>query len=167
MGYGTTLPDPCRLVRQVREFTGWQRSCSLGTASPAAQGGRGRGGAKGHDVSLPTASPAAQGGRGRRTSQGCHRRKNEPWPAPPASRQAQRSHAFFSSCRCLSYSSQVLKARGPGGSESRNSSAEPNRGCGFASKTTITSTCAPSGNSGALISSRWPGRTVVSRRKAV
>jgi maltooligosyltrehalose synthase len=33
-----------------------------------------------------------------------------------------------------------LKARGPGGSDSRNSSAEPNFGCGVAGKTTMTST---------------------------
>jgi len=32
--------DPCRLVRQVKQFRG-SRSC--GTASPAAQGGRSRG----------------------------------------------------------------------------------------------------------------------------
>src|SRR5207245_1196785 len=46
-------PDPCRLVRQVNQFAGYKedkrRRCSLRgpslshrTASPAAQGGRGR-----------------------------------------------------------------------------------------------------------------------------
>src|SRR6185312_9586756 len=39
-------------------------------------------------------------------------------------------------------------------------------GSGFSGNTTMTSTVAPSGSSGALISRRWPGRTVVSIRNA-
>src|SRR5215470_1359596 len=61
------LSDPCRLVRQVKEFGGCR---SLGTASPAGQAGRGRGeggGALGlARSSYRTASPAGQAGRGRK-----------------------------------------------------------------------------------------------------
>src|SRR5271169_3634259 len=57
-------------------------------------------------------------------------------------RHSQRSHEFFSSRRNSSYSSQVLKARGPGGSDCRNSNAERNCGAGFSGAMTMTSTLA-------------------------
>ena len=55
--------DPCRLVRQVKEFGGY---ASRRTPSPAGQAGRGRRQPGDAAASRRTASPAGQAGRGRR-----------------------------------------------------------------------------------------------------
>src|SRR5205823_4411347 len=80
--------------------------------------------------------------------------------------QRQRSHASFSSRRCCSYSAHVLNARGPAGNVARNSSIDRRRGLDGSGKRTMTSTLTPSGSSGALTSSRCPGKIVVSNRNA-
>src|SRR5262249_56623882 len=56
------LRDPCRLGRQVKEFSGSSRGRS---ASPAGRAGRGRGEGKRLRSSCRTASPAGRAGRGR------------------------------------------------------------------------------------------------------